>query len=142
MNYPNLFLVTLPETALEIAALMVLVVDLGFLRKSKLQTRVASAAMLGVLGCCASLLALLVQPDAGLIAPGGDLLLSPFGYSTAAQIAILGLTVLTLFLFIGEDFTRHAGEYVSVVLMAATGGLLIAAAQDVSAYLISVRCKI
>ncbi len=30
MNYADLFRVTLPETALEIAALLVLVVDLGF----------------------------------------------------------------------------------------------------------------
>ena len=34
MNYADLFRVTLPETALEIAALVVLVVDLGFLRKA------------------------------------------------------------------------------------------------------------
>lgn len=33
-------------------------------------------------------------------------------------------------MLIGSDFTRHVGEYVAVVLMAATGGLLIAAAQD------------
>ncbi len=40
------------------------------------------------------------------------------------------LTALTLLLLIDSDFTRHVGEYVSVVLMAAVGGLLIAAAQD------------
>ncbi len=40
------------------------------------------------------------------------------------------LTVLTLFLLIDSDFTQHVGEYVAVVLMAATGGLLISAAQD------------
>ena len=33
-------------------------------------------------------------------------------------------------LLIDSDFTRHVGEFVAVVLMAATGGLLIAAAQD------------
>ena len=39
MNYTELFRATLPETALEIAALLVLVVDLGFLRKAALKTR-------------------------------------------------------------------------------------------------------
>ena len=34
MNYADLFRATLPETALEVAALVVLVVDLGFLRKA------------------------------------------------------------------------------------------------------------
>jgi hypothetical protein len=34
LNYAALFQATLPETALEIAALLVLVVDLAFLRKA------------------------------------------------------------------------------------------------------------
>ena len=56
MNYADLFRVTLPETALEIAALLVLVVDLGFLRKAAHCRRaVAVAALLGVAGCAAAL---------------------------------------------------------------------------------------
>ena len=130
MNYADLFRVTLPETALEIATLIVLVVDLGFLRKAALQVRVASAAILGILGCAAAVFTLPFQPYYGLSASNGDLLLSVGGYSTVAQIGILGLTVLTLFLFIGSEFTKHAGEFVAVVLMAAAGGLLISSAQD------------
>jgi NADH-quinone oxidoreductase subunit N len=130
MNYADLFRVTLPETALEIAALIVLVVDLGFLRKAALKTRVTTAAFLGVFGCAAALLAMPLQAYGGLSAPNGDLLLSTGGYSTVAQVGILFLTVLTLFLFIDSDFTRHAGEFVAVVLMAAAGGLLISSAQD------------
>ncbi len=131
MNYADLFRVTLPETALEIAALLVLVVDLGFLRKAALQTRVMSAVLLGVIGCGAALVVLPLQAFGGLSYPGGDdLLLSVGGYTAIAQVGILALTVLTLFLLIGSDFTQHVGEYVAVVLMAATGGLLISAAQD------------
>ena len=47
-----------------------------------------------------------------------------------AQTGILVLTALTLLLLIDSDFTQHVGEFVAVVLMAASGGLLIAAAQD------------
>ena len=131
MNYADLFRMTLPETALEIAALVVLVADLGFLRKAMLQTRVYVAAILGVFGCGAALLTLPFQTPEGLSYPGtGELLLSAGGYAAAAQAGILVLTVLTLFLLIDSNFTRHAGEFVAVVLMAATGGLLIAAAQD------------
>lgn len=131
MNYADLFWMTLPETVLEIAALVVLVVDLGFLRKAALQTRVYVAAILGVFGCGAALLTLPFQLPEGLSYPGtGELLLTAGGYTAAAQAGILVLTVLTLFLLIDSDFTRHAGEYVAVILMAATGGLLIAAAQD------------
>jgi NADH-quinone oxidoreductase subunit N len=131
MNYADLFRVTLPETALEIAALLVLVVDLGLLRKAKLQTRVFSAVLLGVIGCGAALVTLPFQAFGGLAYPGStDVMLSVGGYTAIAQVAILGLTVLTLFLLIGSNFTQHVGEFVAVVLMAATGGLLISAAQD------------
>ena len=131
MNYADLFRVTLPETALEIAALLVLVVDLGFLRKAALQTREMVAAVLGVIGCGAAVAMLPLQAGSGIEYPGTHLLMLTTGeYTAIAQAGILILTVFTLFLLIGSEFTQHVGEYVAVVLMAATGGLLIAAAQD------------
>jgi NADH-quinone oxidoreductase subunit N len=131
MNYADLFRVTLPETALDVAALLVLVVDLGFLRKAVLQTRIMSAVLIGLFGCGAAVLVMPFQADGGLSYPGStDLLLSAGGSTAIAQVGILMLTVLTLFLLVGSDFTKHVGEFVAVVLMAATGGLLISAAQD------------
>ncbi|MGC2615423.1 MAG: proton-conducting transporter membrane subunit, partial [Terracidiphilus sp.] len=131
MNYADLFRVTLPETALDIAALLVLVVDLGFLRKAAAQTRVMAAVLLGAIGCGAALAVMPFQASGGLTYPdSADLLLATGGYTAIAQVGILALTVLTLFLLIGSDFTQHVGEYVAVVLTAATGGLLISAAQD------------
>jgi NADH-quinone oxidoreductase subunit N len=129
MNYADLFRVTLPETALEIAALLVLVVDLGFLRRSALKVRVAVAALLGVAGCGAALWALQASAGSGL-SYDGNLLLAQGGYIGVAQAGVLILTALTLLLVIGAEFTKHVGEYVAVVLMAATGGLLVASAQD------------
>jgi NADH-quinone oxidoreductase subunit N len=132
MNYADLFRATLPETALEIAALLVLVVDLGFLRKAVLKTRVAFASLLGVAGCAAALWALQIQGNASLSygANGESLLLAAGGYIAVAQTGILVLTALTLLLLIDSVFTRHVGEFVAVVLMAAAGGLIISAAQD------------
>ncbi|MGO9317479.1 MAG: NADH-quinone oxidoreductase subunit N [Terracidiphilus sp.] len=134
MNYADLFRVTLPETTLELAALLVLVVDLAFLRKAALKVRVTVAALLGVAGCGAALWALQVSAGGSLRFIGfrydGKLLLAQYGYVGAAQAGILILTALTLLLLIDSDFTKHVGEFVAVVLMAASGGLLIAAAQD------------
>ena len=129
MNYTDLFRATLPETALEIAALLVLVVDLGLLRKAALKTRVAIAAVLGVAGCGAALWALQIQGSAALTY-GDSTLLAAGTYIAVAQTGILVLTALTLLLLIDSVFTRNAGEYVAVVLMASAGGLIIAAAQD------------
>ncbi len=131
MNYIDLLRVTWPETALEVTALIVLVVDLSFLRKSGVRLRVAAAAVLGILGCGAALMTIPFQAQGGLSLPGSNQLLLAAGGSTAvAQIGILALTVLTLLLLFDSTFTRNVGEFVAVTLMAATGGLLIAAAQD------------
>jgi NADH-quinone oxidoreductase subunit N len=141
MNYADLFRVTLPETALEVAALVVLIVDLGFLRKAALKVRVAVASLLGVAGCGAALWALQLQGNdwftffadstgSGLAGSFGSGLLLTGTYVKIAQTGILVLTALTLLLLIDSDFTRHVGEFVAVVLMAASGGLLIAGAQD------------
>jgi NADH-quinone oxidoreductase subunit N len=129
LSYVDLFRATLPETALEIAALLVIVVDLGFLRKTAAETRVAIAALLGVAGCAAALWAVYTA-GWGSLSNGSYVVLAAGGSAAVAQIAILVLTALTLLLFIDTGFTRNPGEYVSVVLMAAAGGLVISAAQD------------
>ena len=129
MNYADLFRVTLPETALEIAALVVLISDLGIFRKATVKLRVIVAALLGVAGCGAALWALAVSAGNGFRFDG-VLVLAQGGYSEAAQAGILVLTALTLLFLICSSFTKHVGEYVAVVLMAAVGALLIVAAQD------------
>ena len=129
MNYMDLFRATLPETVLEIAALLVLVADLAFLRNAALKARAAVASLVGVAGCGAALWIVGSQGSAGL-SYGGSALLSAGGYTAVAQSAILILTALTLLLLIDSTFTRHVGEYVAVVLMAAAGGLIISGAQD------------
>jgi NADH-quinone oxidoreductase subunit N len=130
MNYADLLRVTLPETALEIAALVVLVVDLAFLRKSALNVRASVAALLGIVGCIASLW---LMPGATMFSIDGTAntaLLVSGGWVSVAQIGILVLTGLTLVFLVDTGFTRHVGEYVAIVLMSATGGLIIAGAQD------------
>ena len=129
MNYADLFRATIPETALEVAALLVLVVDLGFLRKAALKTRVAIAALLGVAGCGAACVALQFSRGSYLRIDGTFVLIQG-GPNGSALVGILVLTALTLLLFIDSVFTKHAAEFVAVVLMAASGGMLIVGAYD------------
>ncbi len=129
MNFADLFRVTMPETVLEVAALLVLVVDLTALRNAAQKTRLTVAALLGAVGCLAALVTVLNTGGASL-SFNGDLLLAVGGTAAVAQVAILALTALTLLLTVGMDFTRHGGEYTAVVLMAAAGGMLVSAAQD------------
>src|ERR1700677_4435618 len=132
MNYADLFRVTLPETVLDIAALVVLIVDLGLLRKAALNVRLSVAAVLGAVGCGVALVAVQLEGATWLsVGAGGDFaLLGTGGFIAVAQTGILVLTALTLLLLFDSVFTKHIGEFVAVVLMSAAGGLLIAAAQD------------
>lgn len=129
MNYLDLFRATMPETVLEIVALLVLIADLGFLRRAALKTRVINASFLGVAGCIFAIWGVYVAGNTGF-AVDGETLLAAGGITQVAQIGILVLTALTLLLLVGEEFTKHVGEYVAVVLMAAAGGFIISAAQD------------
>jgi len=85
--------------------------------------------MLGVAGCGAALWTLQASYGAGYSFDGA-LVLAQGGYVAVAQVGILVLTALTLLLFIDSIFTKHVGEFVAVVLMAASGGLFVAAARD------------
>ncbi|MGO9777258.1 MAG: NADH-quinone oxidoreductase subunit N [Terracidiphilus sp.] len=108
-----------------------LIADLGFLRKAALKVRVAVAALIGVLGCGVAYSFVSEQGIGGLSLLGSqDLLLATGGTTAVAQAGILVLTSLTLLLLIGSDFTKHVGEFVAVMLMAAAGGLLVSGAQD------------
>jgi NADH-quinone oxidoreductase subunit N len=129
MNYSDLFRVTLPETSLEVTALVVLIVDLGFLSKARLKMRASVAALLGVLGCAAGLWSISLAGGAGLYVDG-SLVLANGGGVAVAQSGILVLTALTLLLLFDEVFTKHIAEFVAVMLMAAAGGLLVASAED------------
>jgi NADH-quinone oxidoreductase subunit N len=129
LSYAALFRATLPETALEVAAVLVLFVDLAFLRRASGKLRTALAAWLGVAGCLVAWWAVYAAGWTGLNA-GSDVLLAAGGSAAVAQIGLLALTAITLLLLADSDFTRHPGEYVAVVLMAAAGGLIISAAQD------------
>ena len=132
MNYLQLFRVTLPETILEVAALLVLVMDLGLLRKSAQKVRLGAAVIVGVAGCLSAIVGVQMEGPQWLTfdGSGATALLATGGFTAVAQYGILVLTALTLFLLFDSVFTNHVGEFVAVLLMAASGGLLIAAAQD------------
>ena len=127
MNYGSLFTITLPETILEVVSLLILVVDLGWLRKSAQSLRMATANVLGVLGCAVAIMWLMAHPQAASF--GGDALVAT-SIVAAAQIGILILTALVLLLSVKAEFSRNPGEFAAIVLLGTTGMMLVAAARD------------
>ena len=136
MNYANLFTLTLPETILEIVSLLVLIIDLGLLRKSTQAARMSAACVSGVLGCVAAIGWLFLHPQPlGIL--GDALVATPL--VSAAQIGILLLTALVLLLSIKAEFSRNPGEFVAIVLLATTGMMLVAAARDLQVIFIALE---
>lgn len=127
VNYGSLLSITAPETILEVVSLLVLIVDLGFLRKSANSARMSTACMLGVIG--AVLAGLWLFTHAGSASFAGDALVAN-QLVAAAQIGILLLTAFALLLSFKAEFSRNPGEYVAIVLLATTGMMLVAAARD------------
>jgi NADH-quinone oxidoreductase subunit N len=127
-GYGSLFLTTLPETILEIVSLVILVVDLGLLRKSAQATRMAVACWLGVVGCGLSAWWLAGNAHHWYAPEIPSLAATPL--VAAAQIAILLLTALVLLLSVNFRFSRNPGEFATVVLLATTGMMLVTAARD------------
>ncbi len=127
VNYANLWNISLPETILEVVSLIVLVVDLGFLRKATQSVRMAAACWIGVLGSVASIALLALSPQTASVM-GGALVATPI--VVAAQIGILVLTALVLLLSLKAEFSRNPGEFVAIVLLATTGMMLVTAARD------------
>jgi NADH-quinone oxidoreductase subunit N len=127
VNYSYLFSITLPETILELVSLLVLIVDLAWLRRSSQAIRMASACLLGVAGTAAAICWLATHPGPMSFAAGA-LVATPV--VAAAQIGILILTALVLLLSVKAEFSRNPGEFVAIVLLATTGMLLVTAARD------------
>jgi NADH-quinone oxidoreductase subunit N len=127
ISYGDLFTITLPETILEVVSLLILIVDLGWLRKSAQSVRMATANVLGVLGCVSAIVWLLAHPQ--MASFGGDALVAT-QIVAAAQIGILILTALVLLLSVKAEFSRNPGEFAAIVLLGTTGMMLVAAARD------------
>jgi NADH-quinone oxidoreductase subunit N len=127
LDYAQLARAFGPEAALVVGALVVLGVDLSVLRGSALATRQRTAAALGALACIAAI-ALSWRVGATGVVFGGVIVLDRV--ARAARVGVLGLTLLTLGVTTGDRPSRNPAEYIAVMLFAATGLVLMAAAQQ------------
>lgn len=134
LDYAGLFRALAPEAALVVGALAALGVDLTLLRGRALATRMNVAALLGALGVIAAFVLNGTCPCGhcwvGVTGPvfGGVLVFDSL--AVAARGGILGLALLTLGISTGSRLNRNPAEYVSILLFATVGLLLMTAAQQ------------
>lgn len=127
LSYAELFRAMLPETALVLGALAVLGVDMAFGRGIPAAQRLRRSVSIAL---AAVLAAVYGSLGAGANGPvfGGVLFLDQLTLVT--RLGVLLLTGLTLGLLNGVIRQRHPAEYVVVMLLAASGFTLMAAAHQ------------
>ena len=119
--------VSLPQIALDIAAIVVLFTDLAIRRKT-LRFRFSVAAGIASIGCVAAIVLLLkAHSQANLF----DGMLVTNLLTAHVEVAILSFTIVTLLLSIDSSFTEHVGEFVVLVLLAVTGMLFLVSARNI-----------
>jgi NADH-quinone oxidoreductase subunit N len=128
ISYTSLLRFLMPEVLLVLTALIVLAVDLLFLRSRQPRLRFTIAAILASVGCAAAILRLLFAPEQASLF-NGMFVATPL--TQFVQIALLGLTIVTLLLSVDSTFTEHIGEFVLLILLATTGMLFLVASQDI-----------
>jgi NADH-quinone oxidoreductase subunit N len=125
-TYSQLLRVLWPEIIVTITALAVVALDL-MLRRSPRRVRFAVASSVASFGCVAAILRLLLAPGRANLFDG-MFLATPL--TQLVQIALLVLTILTLFLSVESAFTENVGEFVLLILTATIGMMFLVASQD------------
>lgn len=126
-DFPGLAFALRPEAALVVGALAILGLDLAVLRKAATQTRLNVAAAIGAIACAVGLA---MNCSGGVLNGVFNNVLMFDSLAVAARSGILGLVLLVLGVSTGSKLPRHPAEYVSILLFATVGFLLMAAAQQ------------
>src|ERR1035437_82680 len=136
VSYLELLKLAAPETIVVLAALAVLVADLTTLRELEVRFRFIIGAMIAGFGCVAAIAWILVMPEhANFMA--GMLVVDPL--TQFVKIALLALTIFTILLSVESNFTKHVGEYLALVLLAAVGMMFLVSSEDILMIFISLE---
>lgn len=127
INFLSLLHLVSPEVIVVVTALLVLSVDLIFLRTSETRLRGGVAAMLSLAGCTIGVIWILHTPESANVLDG-MLVLNPL--AQRIQIALLILTMLTVLIFIGSTFTHNVSEYLSLLLFATVSMMFLVSTQN------------
>ena len=126
-DYLQLGRALLPEASLVLGALVVLAVDLLFGRGRNTAERLRLSVALGTVAIFFAVYHTLAFGDAGRVFAGA-LVFDRLAVATRAGVLLL--TAITLIIASGTARLRHPPEHVALLLFAATGLTLMAAAQQ------------
>ncbi len=127
LSYLELARALIPEAALVLGALIVLAFDLVAAKRDTPAERLNSSVTIGTLAVAAALWHTWRGGSPGAVF-GGVLMFDSLAFGV--RLGVLGLTLFTLLLAPGTARRQHAAEFVAIILFAAVGFMLMAAAQQ------------
>ena len=127
MNYAELFKQVVPETIVAVAAFVVLLVDLAWMRQKATASRMTVAALLAGLGCVAAFAWMLEAVPGGTFCEG-ILVVDPL--TQLIKQVLLVLTVFTAVISVEADFTEHVGEFFALLLLATVAMMFLVSSED------------
>lgn len=126
-DYAQLLRALLPETVVVVGALLVLLLDIAFFRRRSDAARLSIASGIAAVACAVGVYFACTVGALGAVF-GDVLVLDPLAVGT--RIGVLVLTILALGVGVGARVPRNPVEFVAVLLFAATGLCVMAAAQQ------------
>jgi len=135
-GYLELLRLTAPEIVVALTGLLVLVLDLSFLRRAALAVRFRWAAGAACGGCVIALVVLERTSASGML-PDGMLVVNPL--TQLMQAWLLVLAILVLLLMDSARFTTHAGEYCALIVFATTAMMLLVSTQNLLVIFITIE---
>jgi NADH-quinone oxidoreductase subunit N len=135
-GYSVLLKLVVPELIVVIAALIVLTADLLFMRGAPTRTRFTLGAVISCVGCAGAIFWMLIAAQQVNVFDG-TLVLGP--QTQLIQMALLTLTILVILMSIESTFTAHVGEYLALILFAATSMMFLVSSENILLIFISLE---
>ncbi len=127
VDYLHLLALIVPETLVVLAALAILVVDLGVMRQAPRRYRCLISAAIVTVACFAAMLWMHGVPQHAY-ALEGALVVDPL--TQFMKQVLLVLVFATAVLSLDAPFTEHVGEYFALLLFATVGMMFLVSSEE------------
>lgn len=139
MSYLELLRLVAPEMMVAIAALVALAVDLIVMREESVKNRFLVTSAFACLGCGIAIGWLLVIPSPASVNPMLAAMFTADPLTRLIKVALLVLSICTILISLEGKFTEHVGEYLSLILLATVGMMLMVSSTDLLMIFISLE---
>ncbi len=134
-DYLDLLQKLAPETIMVLTALAVLALDLLAMRAEPLRNRFWAAAGVAVLGCAAAACWMWLHAPTGAVPE----MFVDDSLTRLVKDALLALAVCAIITALESNFTTHVGEFVSLILLAVIGMMMLVSSTNLLMIFISLE---